>query len=346
MTILPQLERDLFDAAAKRVPAGDDRSLGGAGRIGTSARARWVRFQRSLRVTIAPLPTLASVLVTVVVLALALTLAGQRHQRTSASAPGVQAARAQLIAHFGVLRRPQTKADLDPTFVSRGILAPPLGPERALVRWGYPKLDRPLVRVIHIPAWHAKVALEPVTFQPSPSSPRRSEGLDLELWVGTARTIPPSSDDGTGPRPTSIGTLLAHGLGLTSAPRGRGFIDGVVVVPDGVASIRLGPIRLVREPVTVDPSQFGIFTATVRNNIAAFQIPMPTVVLSHSKYSMTFAGGGIAQATWFDAGGKPIKRTTTELDLFIKVIGKGPLPRPPRAAVLRSRFCRRNPHDC
>lgn len=357
MTILPQLERDLLDAAAKRLPAGDHPSPGRAGRA--QARARLLWFQRRVRTALAPVPVLASVLVTVAVAAVALTVAGHRHTPTSpTAATGVQAARAQLVEHFAILRRSQTKADLDPTFLSGGMFTFETVPERgrrhirqspgvdrALVRWGLPKLDRSLVRVLPLPAWHAKLAFEPASFQPSPLSRQRSEGLSIELWIGSASTIPPSSDDGTGPRPTSVGSLLAHGLALTGGPRGRDVVDGVVVVPDGVARVTLGQFRLKGPPVTVDPRGFGTVSATVRDNVGAFQMPLLTVA-SRRMYSGLFGVGGIAQATWWDPAGKAIKHTTTEVDLFIKVMGKGPFPRPSRAALLRRRFCRQNPHAC
>lgn len=355
MTILPQLEQDLFEAAKERLPAADDfkEGLGRHDRLRPASAARWPRFRRRLAATAAALPVLGSIVVTVAVVAVALIAFKHDHTSKPAATPGsASSSRQELIQTLAVLRRPQTKADLNPELL--GVFSGPLGPhrpvptppglKRQIARWGNPELDRSLVRVIRIPAWHAKLAFEPATFQPSASTPHRTEGLELELWTGLARTIPPSTDDGTGPRPTSVGVLLAHGLTLIGGPLGR---DGVVVVPDGVARVTLGPIRLIGPPARVDASKFGTVTAAVRDNVAAFRMPMLTAS-NRRIYSGLFGVPAVAQAVWFDPTGKVIKRTTTDLDLIIKVVGKGPLPRPPaaRLRLRRSRFCHQNPHAC
>jgi len=178
------------------------------------------------------------------------------------------------------------------------------------------------------------------------ASPQRAEGLALEMWIGTKPTIPPSSDIGTGPRPTSVDTVRAHGLALADGVRGTNLMDGVLLVPDGVARITLRPIRIIQAPVKIDPSRFGTATATVHDNLAAFQLSIPTAASRR-----TFLGTGmfgtsaVAQTTWFDASSNVIKHTTTNLDVLIKVVGKGPLPRRPLGA-LRRQFCRQNPHAC
>ena len=259
---------------------------------------------------------LVAIAVAVIIAAFALTLVhrGSESSPTTANS-SVSATRQQLVQMLGVLRRRQTKADLDPE-VAPGLLH----------TTGDIKLDRALVRVVVIPAWHAKVGIEPATWQPSPSSRRRSEGLDLTMWIGSKPTIPPSSGIDTGPRPTSVDTIRADGLTLADNVRGENLMDGVMLVPDGVARITLRPIRLTRAPVMIAPSRFGTATGTVHDNIAAFQLSIPTVIRRNA-FSSTFITTAIAHATWFDASGNVIKHTTTNLPVAFKVLGHRPRPR-------------------
>lgn len=361
MTILPQLEHDLFDAAKQRLPAADilDETRDHARR--REPRVTRPGFRRRLAGTARTLPMVLAIAVTVVVVAFALTLVHHGRQAPSAKpATSVQATRQRLIQMLGVLRRPQTKADLDPALSSvlgrssiSGLLARqhqplPAGMERRLAKLGYPKLDQALVRVVKIPAWHAKVGVEPTTWQPSLSSSQRAEGVDLSLWIGSKPTIPPSSEIRTGPQPTSVGTLRAHGLALANNARGKNLMNGVLLVPDGVARITLRLIQVINAPVRVDPNQFGVATATVHDNIAAFQLTLPTIA-SRTMNAPMLGTPAVAQATWFDANGNVIKHTTTQLDVLIKVQGKGPFPRPPQATrrqQLQAQFCRQNPYAC
>lgn len=334
MTVLPQLKEHVRDAAAAYLLAPDHEPA--------RSRRRPYARRRPLRAIGASLPIVLSVGVAIVIAAAALIAI--RHGNSSNPAardrPGASS-RQELVQALGILRTQQTRSDLDPDFGPGFFgLTSLLGK-----RWGYPKLDRALVRVVHLPAWHAKAALEPATFQPSPSSPNRVEGLDLNLWIGSARTIPPSSDTGTGPRPTTVSTLLAHGLAITDGTPGKKLVDGVMVVPDGVARITLTPIRLIHPPVTVNPSRFGTATATVRDNVAAFQLPIPTLANRHA-FSGEFGAPAVAQDVWFDAGGNVVKRTTTTLDLFVTVSGKGPSPGSLAAAQHRRKLCRQNPRAC
>jgi hypothetical protein len=175
-----------------------------------------------------------------------------------------------------------------------------------------------LVRVVPVSLFDAKVAFDPATWQPSPPSPSRSEGLDLVLRIGTAASIPPAAEDGTGVAPTGVATLLAHGLALTDAGPHNAAVDGVLVVPDNVARVFLRPVRMDRAPVRVEPTSFGTATAAVHNNVAAYRLRLPTVT-APGAVSGVFATGGVAEVTWFDAAGKVIKTTTTNLGLFVRV---------------------------
>jgi hypothetical protein len=276
------------------------------------------------------LPIVLAIAVTVIVAGVALTqLHGGRQSPPAASPTSGAGPRQQLIDMLGILRRPQTKADLDsqllPGVLQLSAIATqrhrhqPGGLEHRLAQLGNLKLDRPLMRVVAIPAWHAKVGIEPETWQPSPTSRLRSEGVDLELWIGSRPTIPPSSNSGTGPPPTSVEAFRTHGLALADKPNGHDRLYGAVLVPDGVARITLHPIRLNRVPVNIDPRQFGTATATVHDNIASFQLPIPTATSPRS-LSGELATSAVAQATWLAANGTVIRRTTTELNVVIRIV--------------------------
>src|SRR6202042_1384413 len=84
-------------------------------------------------------------------------------------------------------------------------------------------------------------------------------------------------------------------------------------------------IRIIKTPIAVDPSQFGTATATVHDNIAAFQLPIPTATSRHA-FSSLFGTAAVAKTTWYDTGGNAIKHTTTRLDVLIKVSGTKPRP--------------------
>jgi hypothetical protein len=341
MTILPQLERDLFQAAKERLPASDPKHGGWDPKrqpqsVPTTRRSG-LRRRTVAVATALPVLLAVAVTVTVVVLALALFHPG-RHIRASSVPASAPATRQQLVQMLGVLRRPQTKSDLDPKLTpsivrlelsARGSRRPQPGLKRVLAQWGYPMLDRSLVRVVRIPDWHAKVGIEPTTSRRSRSSAQRSEGVDLELWIGSQPTIPPSIDEETGAPLGSVVTVRDHGLGLTAGVRRRNLLDGVVLVPDGVARVTLHVIRVLASPVRVNPSEFGTATAAVHDNIAAFQLSLPTVT-SREVISGWFDTSAVAQATWFDAGGGVIKHTTTNFPVEVKIEGPRRTLLPPR----------------
>jgi hypothetical protein len=334
MTILPQLEHDLLKAAREQLPAAasEDTVLGRRARTSTGASIN--NFRRRLATTGSWLPAFLAITVTIAVAAFALSLARRTDQpRPRTPAVGVASARQQLIQTLGVLRRAQTKSDLDPELLlsppglesiaqqfARRHKRLPAALERQLVRWGNPKIDKKLARVVHIPAWEAKVGIQPTSWQPSPASHQRSEGVQLSLWIGRKQTIPPSTQVATGPPPTSLDTVRKHGLAVTGNVRSTAVQDGVVLVPDGVARITLQPIRVGRTPVPVNPSAFGSATGAVSDNIATFQMPIPTITdTSRGAFSGLLGTTLLTRDTWYGPNGNVIKQTTTAFDVLLRL---------------------------
>jgi hypothetical protein len=102
-------------------------------------------------------------------------------------------------------------------------------------------------------------------------------------------------------------------------------VSGAVVVPDGVATVTLEPIRLISPPAPVDPHRFGTSTTSVHDNIAAYRFTVPYVRDPNQK-SLVYAVTVVARATWSDRHGTVIARTTTQLQLWLKVRGNnGPI---------------------
>lgn len=317
------------------------------------------------------LPTPDGVLTTVgvacaiAVAAVALVLVGhaRRQSPTTPSAGNATESRQQLLRTFGVLRMAPTAADrrliaceVQPLRPISGIrqcrgippflfLVPRIPPhtrasrqfQRRLARMGYPKLDPPLLRVVTIPRLTATVTIVPTTFRPSLHSSHRSEGLELTLQ------LPGSGVTGTGPLPTSAAAMKAHGLALSDGQPVNNSVEGVILVPDGVAKVTLAPFRLISPPAQIAPTEFGTITAAVHDNVAAYRFRIPNGT-NRKMWNGIYGVPAEAQATWFDASGNVIRHTTTELDLFITLHGKGPFPGLQRRKG--SAFCRQNPAAC
>jgi hypothetical protein len=334
MTILPQLEQDLFDAAQDRLPTPSPDPHR------ETAKTRRPALRR-LRASVAGLPVLLSVAVAITVAVIALAAFKHGHRAANPAVPGSGIAagtspRQELIQTIGALRTRQHKSDLNCELdmirlnpCSRHGHAE-VGPPQILARWGYPALDRPLLRVVTIPAWHAKVLIAPTTYQPSAASRRRTEGINLVIQLaGTVGTT------GTGPRPTTVASFIGHGLTVfTNGPNDTN--RGAFLVPDGVAKTTLGSFRLPPHsaPRGVSPTALAAVTsalhatATVNDNIAAIQIPIPVLTIPKA-FSGLYGMPSTAQVTWFNSGGQTVRRTTTEVDLLVRIRGR---PRPNLAA--------------
>jgi hypothetical protein len=277
------------------------------------------RRPRSAR-HIAPLLVGVGVLIPILIAvgAVALLRGPSRSKAPPATAPSANpqtTTRQQLLQTLAVLRQPPNAASTraiacaksppaPPSLAFRGcrtsgippvfLLFPRASPMWA--QWGYPRLDPSLLRVVPIPRFNASVTLAAVTWQPSTRSRQRDEGLEATIAYSSGLT-------GTGPRPTSVAMVGAHGLAVSggnATPQMR-TVFGAVVTPDGVATVRLKPIRVISPPA-----------------------PVPYVKDRHAK-SLVYAVTVVARAIWTDQQGTIVARTTTQLPLWLRVRGNGPI---------------------
>jgi hypothetical protein len=279
--------------------------------------------------------------VVVVVGAVALLSGSHRSAAPSTSSAGANAstgARQQLLRTLGVLRRPPDAASRraisclksSPTPGSAAFRAcrtsaislavvPGPGAPRFGASSGV-RLDTSLIRVVPVPRSADSVALVPATAAASPGSPRRAEGLDIFIAFPDGAATP-------GPTPTSVTELRTHGLAVsgTNATPTMRSVAGAVVVPDGVATVTLQPVRLISPPASVDPRRFGTSTTSVHDNIAGYRFAVPYVRDPHQK-SLVYAVTAVARASWRDRHGTIVAQTTTQLQLWLKVRGNnGPI---------------------
>jgi hypothetical protein len=277
--------------------------------------------------------------VLVVVAAVALLNGSNRSAAPHPSPAGANAStgsRQQLLRTLGVLRRPPDAASRlaiscvkfppkpgSAAFRACRTSAISLDVEPVPAGFGASsgvRLDTSLIRVVPVPRSGDTVALVPATAPASPGSARRTEGLDVIIAFPDGAASP-------GPTPTSVTELRTHGLavsGTNATPTMRSVV-GAVVVPDGVTTVTLQPVRLISPPAPVDPRRFGTSTTSVHDNIAAYRFTVPYVHDRRQKSSV-YAVTVVARATWHDRHGTVIAQTTTQLQLWLKVRGNnGPI---------------------
>lgn len=260
MSVLPQLRESLVRAAERAAASG------APGR----SRASW-------RSAVRAVPTLMAVGVALVVGFIAIVSlhhgAAPKHARVASNSrtDAVVSGGQQLIDILGVLRRPQTKADLNPELVRRITSHRP-----GLVLAGAPVLS--LLRLATVTSWGDKVFVVP--FKP----PTRSSVAELppELRRIAARLLAHEGHaEGLGLFLSDGGTCCATARAIEA---GDDWISGgpdpntlVLVVPDGVASVTIvfspGPASKRRRAETT----------VVHDNVAAFLPPYAVEDLSIGK---------------------------------------------------------------
>jgi hypothetical protein len=350
MSILPQLERDLREAA--------ERTLGAAGARSRRHRRRAVSYGWA--------PPLAAVLVSIAVAVVALTSlrSGGERSDTAGRVTGQTGLSAPLIANFAVLRRPQTPADIQPRLMpiilsaglapsarhehyrcagQRIVATPPLRqihlPAAFLRQQEYPQIECQLMRVVRIPQWHARVVIAPMTFRPNPRSTARSQGLNLVLDDAVGGI---TGTTGPGVGASGLGLVLRGGLNIfENGPHGTGH--GIILIPDGVAKVVLDDIRLVRDgsPAAIAAQSREVLAgvrlaADVRSNIAAFAFPAPTVTTTSSPFGrpprrsrhhrlpsarqIELVGVNVSgRETWLNGLGNVVRRARVELGLLLRI---------------------------
>ena len=302
-------------------------------------------------------PMLASTLVALVVAGVAIVALHGRHgQRTSAPPtpaataptplPPVATARRELLAELAVLRTGHpahvTSQDL-PYYLAPLPRSSPAGSSQP----GQGRLDRPLVRTLRIGGY--QVGLLPMTWQPTPHS-KRTEGLALTLrapaTTGPASKIGQPTANGIDTRLRYLFTLPAPAAiktqGMTlSAPRparikemvADGITEVLVVVPDGVTSVRLSSFALAGQTSTLGLSAA---TAAVHDNVAL--VPVTGVTLQRLRVTAaslrrhllfgqsnphncrlgfeTYSLPATAQMVWTNASGTTVNTVAAPIHLF------------------------------
>jgi hypothetical protein len=158
-----------------------------------------------------------------------------------AGSPPRRGAEGPLLAVLGVLRRPQTRADVSKRLLNSGLLK--YG--GALHRFGTPVIR--LIRLATVTPWGAEVFLVPLE---RTGKADRLEFLELSRRVGAGSCCAAASD------------IERYGLGSFGG-EGRPH-SGVLIVPDGVSKVTIFP-----------PGEGGKrspgSSAIVHNNTAVFE---------------------------------------------------------------------------
>jgi hypothetical protein len=260
-------------------------------RLGTDANREPPRAERRARAS--SLGTVAAVLssgAAIAVAVLAIVLLSHRKSpqigTTPRHQPATSAAYRPLTSILGVMRRPQTSADRDPSLMR--LLRAQAHRRRLSILDGSPVLS--LVRRATVTPWGAKVFLVP--YQPLtpeaisklPTKERkvaRAARLGLEtLSAGTTSGVP------------TVAQLMG-GRDVASPASGRSN-RFVMVVPDGVAKVALWrSVSTKAHPHPLVAPHSKPVVVTVHNNVAAFRAR-----------SFGFPGHEI----WYGPSGKVIKR--------------------------------------
>jgi hypothetical protein len=339
MTILPQLEHDLFLAASGRLPTIDPTAALNSPDGPHPARSHDPQH-RARRVT-SGIALLVSVLVVAVIAGTALVALHHRAQPTTRDgAQKETSGRQQLVNSLSVLGRPQT-ADERTKAADPGIANLPdrltlldQDPLRRRTRaqLGFPEADRPLVRIVGTRA-DGDVWIVPATHQIPPHAQHRAEVLFVSIRNGVA-----------GVGPIDVATLEAHGAGVF-AYSPVGINTGIFLVPDPVARVTLSRLHLTGPFAAITPTITINKTAVVHENVAPFQFRLP---VEHSPHNTTglYSVNAQAQLVWRDSAGKPMRHATTAVQLTIRVTGRAPASGSKAGEILNSPFCQQNPSDC
>jgi hypothetical protein len=321
MSLMPEFREQLTTAAA----AGHGR---GGLRRGASAA-----------------PVAAAVLVAVAIAALALlalrhgSSPGRSTGVASGAPPGAATARGQLQAELGVLRHGTGRT---PRAVIPLVFRPIPHRPKGAHNLDYTRLDRRLARVVRL--GHYQVGILPTTWRP-PGRSYRSEGV-VASFYGPGVDQQPARIQRRDPVPQSSSSILPaapseiarRGL-IVDSETAPGIDRGAVVVPDGVAAVRLSALRILRTASTA-PVAVAVTPVTdaVRDNVAPLRLTgltlerlgLSATAVTHRLYMarpavsggcrFTFAVYGMpgqARIGWLDASGHVTRTVTTALTVYV-----------------------------
>jgi hypothetical protein len=262
------MNRDFIDELEEELRAASQRRVRlAAARLPRPSAATTVSGLRAI-------PGVVAVLVVIAVAAVALFGIHHGPAGHSAATPAVSG-RQQLVGILGVLRRPQTPADLHSPVITRFLARRGSG------------VDVPLIRRAATTPWGQAVFVIPIK---SAASQRHSgERIDLEVGSGGGCCAPAAA--------------ITAGYDMVTEGAGRSFAGGstgtrlVLLVPDGVA--RVGFV-LPRQPSRNSPGspiykQALRVIVPVHGNVAAVQIKRECCA-------------GAVPMIWYGPGGHVIKR--------------------------------------
>ncbi len=294
MTILPEFHDQLYAAAQRH------------------ARRRLPRPRIALPGQLGTIVlTGLSTAVVIAVAAVLLSAHGVGPSRVPTSKPpSVANSRTELLHTLAALRTPQTAA-------SRRIATILMQAPSNQIDQGYPRVDGPLMRSVGLASGGA-VTLVPTTFRQTTRHyhgpdkrvtftlhGRRIEGLAVLLRLPGTAAVEAS--------PSSVDALRARGVNVFTYVHHQN--TGVVVVPDGVTTVRLSKFR-VTSRVRVDPTSIPAVIASVHDNIALFHVVAPTVTthggLPGVGASGMYSTGADVRMTWFGPQGQVLKQTTID----------------------------------
>jgi hypothetical protein len=269
---------------------------------------RGARADRSRRrPSIGALATIASVIVALIIGAGALVLLGNDKRAVPSSARTVTPGRQELISMLGVLRRPQTKADVD-----KWLLNQIEQRDTRTRQLGTP--DVPLMRLV-ITSWGEKLYLVPMK-PPTVNALRATwekisqlnpQSIPLRKFIAAhdiERLSLFTSNGGGGGGATAAniqdaGSDAFAGAGVAGLRPGQGGYQYLIrVVPDGVTKVVFvvrGHLGRVEPGIRANPPP-AVVTATVHDNIAAARI-------------VRKGPGGSFEATWYGNHDRVVKRT-------------------------------------
>jgi hypothetical protein len=195
------------------------------------------------------------------------------------------------------------------------------------------RVDKPLIRMVTVPGSSYSVGIFPVAAQPSATRARAVVGVAVTLnGPGAFRATGGPWQDGNAA--WDLTAIRTRGLMLSSYVSGA--VDrGVLVVPDGVTRVVIGPVHLLDTKITSRFAPTPGASATVHENVALFQLnglSVKNLQLNPSRlggffYQGSFRGCGpeltvyalpaTATMNWFAADGRALNHVRINFPVYV-----------------------------